>query len=300
MFGRPVVALGVLLALSACESPARSSAAGDSGPSEIPAAILNQAEPIPRDEPLSASGNAASYVVFGETYHRLASAVNYKATGVASWYGRKFHGRATASGETYDMYSLTAAHRTLPLPTYVRVTNLDNQKSVVVRVNDRGPFVDDRLIDLSFGAAAKLDMVESGTARVSVVGLTGVPGEASASGHAVGPASGSASGSASGPASAPTLPYRVPTPILTPSSLESAQVNGNYLQVGAFTSIDAAQRLTAQLEGLTRETPVFITQQSADDLYRVRLGPFDSIEGASRVSQLIQTELRINPVTIAR
>ena len=204
MFGRPVVALGVLLALSACESPARSSAAGDSGPSEIPAAILSQAEPIPRDEPLSASGNAASYVVFGETYHRLASAVNYKATGVASWYGRKFHGRATASGETYDMYSLTAAHRTLPLPTYVRVTNLDNQKSVVVRVNDRGPFVDDRLIDLSFGAAAKLDMVESGTARVSVVGLTGVPGEASASGHAVGPASGPASGSASGPICADT------------------------------------------------------------------------------------------------
>ena len=306
-----------------CQSNPRTGAAGDSGPSAIPAAVLNQPDPIPRNEALSASGNAASYEVFGETYHRLPTSANYSATGVASWYGRKFHGRLTASGETYDMYALTAAHRSLPLPTYVRVTNLGNQKSVVVRVNDRGPFVDDRLIDLSYGAAAKLDMIDAGTARVKVVGLSTVPGDAS-------PGDQRAQNSAQ-PVTAPAgLPYIVPTPILStavvskqnaplsnapPSNTaeptaelrnHAATATSDYLQVGAFSTIDAAQRLSAQLKGLvgaiegdrSPETEVFITQQPADSLYRVRLGPFNTLASAVRVSERIQTQLRLIPVWV--
>jgi len=141
----------------------------DSGPDRIPAGVLSQPDPIPRDEPLSASGNSLSYVVFGKRYHRLDTARDFDEVGVASWYGRKFHGRLTASGEPYDMFGMTAAHKSIPLPTYARVTNLANSRSVIVRINDRGPFVDDRLIDLSYAAAAKLDMLGTGTAKVRVV-----------------------------------------------------------------------------------------------------------------------------------
>ena len=115
---------------------------GDSGPLRIPAGVLSQPDPVPRDEPLSASGNALSYVVFGKRHSRLQSARGFDETGVASWYGRKFHGRLTASGEPYDMFSMTAAHKSLPLPTFARVTNLANNRTIIVRVNDRGPFVD--------------------------------------------------------------------------------------------------------------------------------------------------------------
>ncbi len=122
--------------------------------------------------PKSRSGNMAHYTVFGQRYHVMDSAANFTEQGVASWYGRKFHGRKTSSGEVYDMYAMTAAHKHLPLPTYVRVTNLDNNRSVVVKVNDRGPFVGDRIIDMSFTAAQELDMVEKGTANVRVDALS--------------------------------------------------------------------------------------------------------------------------------
>ena len=123
---------------------------------------------VPKPEPRSRYGNPESYEVNGQHYYVLESSSGYFERGTASWYGEKFHGRRTSSGERYDMYAMTAAHRTLPLPTYVQVTNLRNGRSVVVRVNDRGPFHDNRLIDLSYVAAAKLDMLESGTAPVEV------------------------------------------------------------------------------------------------------------------------------------
>ncbi|RMF17951.1 MAG: septal ring lytic transglycosylase RlpA family protein [Gammaproteobacteria bacterium] len=125
-------------------------------------------EPTPRFEPRSRSGNKSPYTVNGRTYHVLASAQGYVEEGVASWYGNKFHGHRTSNGEIYDMYKYTAAHKTLPLPSYVRVTNLANGRSVVVRVNDRGPFHGNRLIDLSYAAAQKLGYVGQGTARVRV------------------------------------------------------------------------------------------------------------------------------------
>ncbi len=135
-----------------------------SDPSSIPDAV-------PRQESLSAYGNPPEYEVQGRTYHVLSTSEGYEAEGIASWYGPKFQGERTSSGETFDMYKMTAAHCTLPIPTYVEVTNLENGRKVVVRVNDRGPFEKDRLIDLSYVAALKLGIVASGTARVRVRAL---------------------------------------------------------------------------------------------------------------------------------
>ncbi len=126
---------------------------------------------IPRAEPKSKTGNNP-YTVFGKTYLPMDSAAGYKERGIASWYGKKFHGRRTSSGERYNMYKMTAAHKTLPLPTYVQVTNLNNGRQVIVKVNDRGPFIGDRIIDLSYAAATHLDMAESGIGPVEVVALT--------------------------------------------------------------------------------------------------------------------------------
>ena len=126
---------------------------------------------IPQAEFKSRSGNPERYVIEGITYRVMETSEGYREEGIASWYGGYFHGRRTSSGDTYDMYQMTAAHKSLPLPTYVRVTHLENGRSVVLRVNDRGPFVEDRIIDLSFAAASKLGMATIGTARVEVVAL---------------------------------------------------------------------------------------------------------------------------------
>ncbi len=164
--------VGILLILIAagCAAPkkdnGRYTEANDGLPLERPS--TSAAEPTPRSEPLSRYGNHSPYTVNGKSYRVLESSQGYRARGVASWYGRKFHGHKTSSGEVYDMFQFSAAHRELPLPSFVEVTNLNNGRSVVVRVNDRGPFHGDRLIDLSFAAAEKLDMVTSGTAPVEV------------------------------------------------------------------------------------------------------------------------------------
>ena len=160
----------VLSALSGCTlvgvgSPGPSLTSGDGiNFDEIPDAI-------PQAEFKSRSGNPETYVIEGVTYRVMDTSDGYREEGIASWYGGYFHGRRTSSGDVYDMYLMTAAHKSLPLPTYVRVTNLTNGRSVVLRVNDRGPFVEDRIIDLSFAAATKLGMAEQGTAEVEVVAL---------------------------------------------------------------------------------------------------------------------------------
>ena len=128
-------------------------------------------EAVPRQEFKSRSGNPETYVIDGITYRVLDTSAGYREEGIASWYGGYFHGRRTSSGDVYDMYQMTAAHPSLPLPTYVRVTHLENGRSVVLRVNDRGPFVEDRIIDVSYAAATRLGMAAQGTARVEVVAL---------------------------------------------------------------------------------------------------------------------------------
>lgn len=135
-------------------------------------------EPVPKKEPMSRYGNPSSYKVSGKVYQVLRSSIRYKARGMASWYGTKFHKQRTSSGEAYDMYVMSAAHRTLPLPTYVKVTNLSNGKSAVVKVNDRGPFHSSRIIDLSYAAAVKIGVYPKGTAQVEVEAVMGPAGKA--------------------------------------------------------------------------------------------------------------------------
>src|SRR5512139_97213 len=170
LFRFATLSLFVLLAAcSTTESPP-----GDSAPVNPPD-LSRLPDPVPRSEPLSKYGNKSPYQVLGKTYYVLPQPDNYKEYGNASWYGTKFHGQRTSSGEPYDMYKLTAAHRSLPIPSYVRVTNLDNHKSAIVRVNDRGPFHSERLIDVSYAAAVKLGFSNRGTARVRVEALPGSP-----------------------------------------------------------------------------------------------------------------------------
>jgi rare lipoprotein A len=248
-YARAAAVAGTLLALTACSvvahrpAPAGTAppapAAPPPAPPENPAAIPDA---VPRVEPRSAHGNPPFYDVLGQRYYVLASADGYLERGVASWYGPTFHGGNTSNGESYDMYGMTAAHKTLPLPTYARVTNLRNGKSIVVRINDRGPFVANRLIDLSYTAAAKLDMLREGTTLVEVRALT--PGEPDAL-------------SRSAVAPVPTL----------------------YLQAGAFADADNAQRLLARLQaaGLAGAFIASPLQGRASPLYRVRLGPVATV-----------------------
>lgn len=216
---------------------------------------------VPRWEPRARYGNHSPYTVLGKTYHVLPSSQGYRERGIASWYGKKFAGRATSSQEPYDPYAMTAAHKTLPLPTYVQVTNLDNGKSIVVRVNDRGPFHDGRIIDLSYAAAHKLGYANKGTANVIVEAID--PGEP--------------------PREAPPPPISAPAP----AASTSGQI---YLQVGAFTSLDAAVRLQQQI---IRATAAAVGIQSQyepgrGELHRVRVGPFDSEPSARQVDQMIR------------
>lgn len=147
----------------------------DGPPEFIPHDLNRLPDPVPVNEPKSATGNPPSYSVFGKTYYTLDSAAGYEATGLASWYGRKFQGRRTSSGETFDTLKLSAAHPTLPIPSYVEVTNLENGRRMVVRVNDRGPFHEGRIIDLSYAAAVKLGFADKGTARVRVTAVHDLP-----------------------------------------------------------------------------------------------------------------------------
>jgi rare lipoprotein A len=208
---------------------------------------------VPRVEPRSAHGNPPFYDVLGKRYFVLGAADGYVERGVASWYGPTFHGVNTSSGEPYDMYGMTAAHKTLPLPTYVRVTNLRNGRSVVVRVNDRGPFVANRLIDLSYTAAAKLDMLREGTTLVEV--------------RAVEP----------GQPDNLTRIAETPPPTL-------------YVQAGAFAEQNNAQRAISRLRaaGLTR---AFIAPPANDKplLYKVRIGPIHDVADFDQLAAKLAT-----------
>lgn len=206
--------------------------------------------------PAPRSGNPPFYEVFGERYFVMPSSEGYRQTGVASWYGEAFHGKRTSSGTIYNMHEMTAAHKTLPLPSLVRVTNLSNSKSVVVIVDDRGPFVKDRLIDLSYAAAKELDIVRSGTAEVEVEALGGASGAGPVIVYSPGNTP-----STSSPAGGNIAPTLVPAQNL-------------YMQVGAFGRLDNAERLKAYLESKGVSKVVIRYDSSASKtLYRVRIGP---------------------------
>lgn len=169
IFFLPVIFL--IATFAACTKTKHVSETSD-GPPLTPFDINQVADPIPWNEPKSLGGNPQSYVVFGQRYHVLSENRDFIQRGIASWYGRKFHGRKTSNGETFDMFAISAAHKTLPLPTFLRVTNLENNNSIVVRVNDRGPFHQNRIIDLSYAAAMKLGIHIKGTGFVEIEAIT--------------------------------------------------------------------------------------------------------------------------------
>ena len=235
---------------------------------DVPEPAVQQAILAP---PRSALGNPPYYEVFGQRHYVLDSAQGYRRTGVASWYGEQFHGRSTSSGEPYDMFAHTAAHTTLPIPTWVEVTHLETGKQVIVKVNDRGPFVDNRIIDLSFGAAVVLDMVAEGTAPVEVRVL-GVP----ASGEVL-PYDG-----VPGTRQASAGTERAAT--IMPVSLAAASVPPSqriYLQAGAFSRQDSAAQFVDALHAAGFERIEIDADHGATpSLYRVRLGPFPHVDAA--------------------
>jgi rare lipoprotein A len=252
---------------------------------EEPVARSDEIAPASQDMTRTRRGNPPFYEVFGVRYQVMTSSDGYAERGVASWYGKKFHGRQTSNGERYDMYRMTAAHKTLPLPTNVRVTNLRNGRSVIVRVNDRGPFVKNRLIDLSYAAARELDMITTGTAPVEIVALdTGYTGAiTTASATATAPAAGSPTAGLS-----PIAGAHAATPVPAGSTPLM------YLQVGAFGDASNAERLANRLteEGIA---PVAVHEPAggAPALYRVRIGPFSDVGDYDRVVARV-TSLDIN------
>jgi rare lipoprotein A len=247
------VLVSVLLA-SCAGKPAGVEEPAD-GPSTTDLRAQDVADAVPQAEPLARYGNHSPYEVFGKQYYVLPSSNGYHERGVASWYGSKFHGRRTSSGEPYDMHLATAAHKSLPLPTYAEVTNLDNGKKVVVKINDRGPFKDDRLIDMSYGAALRLGMTGTGTARVDVRVI-----DVSAD--------------------APAASYSADT------GAQGTDPKGTWLQAGAYGKREGAEQLAGQLERASLN-PVSI--HDIGDLFRVWLGPYsNAVEVESVISRAIE------------
>jgi len=265
------VALALTLAaflLSGCSlarrkpEPTASIPSGSAVP-QPPADVLSIPDAVPRVEPRSTRGNPPFYTVFGKRYYVLASSEGHVERGTASWYGPGFHSAATSMGEPYDMYAMTAAHKTLPLPAYAEVTNLRNGRKVVVRINDRGPFVGDRIIDLSYTAAARLDMLLQGTAPVEVRVITprgDIPVLPAAGGQI----------------------RNVPTPPpVTVVNAPAAKVPGNpamYIQAGVFADHENARRRVEVLLAAGFELASLDEMSGTRTLHRVRVGPFASVE----------------------
>ncbi|MCY4050267.1 MAG: septal ring lytic transglycosylase RlpA family protein [Gammaproteobacteria bacterium] len=223
----------------------------DDGPPGESVDIARIPDAVPQNEPLSRTGNNP-YEVFGKQYVPIKSARGFKQTGYASWYGKKFHGKRTSSGEPYDMFAMTAAHPTLPLPTWIRVHNHENQREVVVKVNDRGPFLRERIVDLSYAAATKLDIVRKGTARVTITAVFSEDGAGE-----------------------------------TTSNVQE-QASIQYLvQVGAFSNQANAVNLRLKLANLGLQLYPRSVSDATDGLFVVSIGPFDSRDEAEIVQQAI-------------
>ena len=234
----------------------------DGGPS-VAIDVSGVREPVPRAEPRSRYGNRSPYTVLGKSYHVLDRADGYHERGVASWYGTKFNGRATSSGELYDMCVFSAAHKTLPLPSFVRVTNLDNGRSLVVRVNDRGPFHSGRIMDLSYAAAVRLGVDRTGTARVELQAI-GADGSVAASGR-----------SRSDGEGVDLPPQRVePLP-----RGRADDVGDSLVQVGSFGEKGNARRLKERLEDAgVDDVDIDHAQAAGQDVWRVQVGPVSARE----------------------
>lgn len=263
-------------------SGGRYAMSGDAYPLEPPD-VTKVPNAEPRIEQPSRAGNRSSYEVWGETYHVLPDATGYEKRGTASWYGEKFHGYATSNGEIYDMYKMSAAHRSLPLPTFARVTNLENERSVIVRVNDRGPFHSDREIDLSYAAAARLGFLDNGTGSVKVEAINpeqwlaergrerSVPVQAKVPEGArlASNASPAVARSVASAVSAPATPSQQ-AHVSQPTSSQGDSGDAVYLQIAALGNPEGAQQLQQRLR---MELPHDVRITNDADVYRVQVGP---------------------------
>ncbi len=255
---------------------------GDSPGADVPANLNNIPNAVPRVEPLHRFANS-QYTALGKTYTPLNTPGSFKERGIASWYGKKFHGKRTASGEIYDMYGMTAAHPTLPVPSYARVTNLSNKKSVVVRINDRGPFLRERIIDLSYVAAYKLGIVDNGSAEV-VVEVESL-------------------GTDSNIQPIEMTDSVVVTPLKPNSAMsfpsEPAAIDNVYLQLGAFRSQQGAEsflgRMNIEFEGGGKGVELY---QKEGDMVRVHIGPYSTQDEARATAERLQPRLGFKPFVV--
>lgn len=263
----------------------------------------NIPDPVPRHEPKSKYGNPKSYHVMGKTYYVEDTAEGFREKGQASWYGHPFHGRRTSSGEQYDMYLMTAAHKTVPIPSYMRVTNLENGKNIIVRVNDRGPFHQGRVIDLSYAAAKKLGVHAKGVAPVEIAVVTPRdthPQQQPGRPHML-----------TAQASTQTSTGRPEMPQLKPASTQQVNAAANtstadqpaYLQVAAFNSKPRAQEMAAHLQQLPQAPGIQIESGYTNNLpvHRVRVGPFKSTSFAEQFTAYVSRLYPdVSPVIVTR
>src|SRR5260221_13498363 len=265
-------------AAAAPAAPRKGAYYKDDGPGDSPPPNLAAIpDGVPRPDPLPRFANRP-YQVFGKDYVPVTGAATFRQAGIASWYGRRFHGAPTSSGEAYDMYAMTAAHPTLPIPSYARVTNIANGRSVVVRINDRGPFHSDRIIDLSYAAASRIGLAAAGSGLVEVERVFESTQPALIA------------------AAAPTIPVQA----LVESPIVAEESAAFWLQLGAFSTREAAEsfRERAARELTWNLEPVQV--HSRDALYRVRLGPYRNREEALAIAEKARQTLGFPPAVMTR
>ena len=266
----------------------------DGPPDKVPEDIASIPDAVPRDEPYHRYANRP-YTVFGRAYAPLVNDDPRKERGLASWYGRKFHGQKTSSGEVYDMFAMTAAHKTFPIPSYARVTSLKSGQSVVVRVNDRGPFHDGRVIDLSYAAAAKLGIAGPGSGPVEVERVFARDAGTRLAAATPPPAPAAMpSGAVTTPLRTADLPQPRAAEVATP--ILATEPSGLFLQLGAFSSVDNAESFR---DRVARDLPWLlepIQVAAAGNLQRVRLGPYKTREEAQAIADKIRASLDFVPV----
>lgn len=258
--------------------------AGDGPGADVPANLDSIPDAVPKAEPLHKYANR-SYSALGKTYTPLQATGNYNERGIASWYGKKFHGQNTSIGEVYDMYAMTAAHPTLPIPSYARVTNVATGKSVVVRVNDRGPFLHDRIMDLSYVAAYKLGYVNNGSAEVEVESITVDPNAPVVA--AVEPVPVKIE-----PAVVATVVAVVPAIPVATAGAASGKV---YLQLGAFKAKQGAESFLTKMSAATSDSGKTLALYEKSGLTRVHLGPYANADEARKAATKLQAKLGFKP-----
>ena len=257
-----------LVGIAACSSVSQKHVA----PKRSVAELAKIPDAAPKNEPRSKRGNMRTYEVYGKKYYVLDSSKGFRQKGIASWYGPKFHGKTTSNGEIYDMYAMTAAHKTLPLPSYLEVRNLENGRKIIVRVNDRGPFHNNRIVDLSYTAAIKLDMIATGTALVEI--------------RAINPRTYRRGGR---PVTARPGTFRKNkreggAPVYTrPTTFGKNKALDFYIQVGVFSDYNNAARLKDKL--LALETPIRVeeTTLNGEAAFRVTIGPLNDTGAADKI-----------------